>query len=204
MGCIQQKQSRVIILIVVIFSTVLLLYPQNLKGDIISYDPEVDISLGTFSYLTSSESNISYIKTGPYFGGYLSMKSPIFTYFFNSQNIYNIFELGFSVNELVSENQSFYIVSIPFSVDFAYKIQLFPKFSIYPLVGVGFSTTLGGNYENQVPIYPFIKTGIEIKFLIWKDTNLKIKVDYGIAFVDIIETGFLQFIKVRFPIPFIP
>ena len=36
------------------------------------------------------------------------------------------------------------------------------------------------------------------------NTALKVKVSYGIMFVDEIESGFIQFLKVRFPVPFIP
>jgi len=209
MGFLPQKRSKrrlirgLFFLIALAF---LLLFPGGgAFSDILAYDPEVDISLGTFSYLMGEEQNAPSIKTGPYLGGYLSMKSPIFTYFFNSENVYNIFEAGFSVNEIEEQSSTYYLVNIPISVDFAYRIPVLPKFSILPFVGVGLGLSFNsGGGNTGPPIYTFIKTGVEIRYLMWKDTHLKVKVDYGIAFVNETETGFVPFLRVRFPIPFIP
>ncbi len=174
-------------------------------SDVLAYDPEIDISLGTFSYLMGGEQNAPNIKTGPYLGGYLSMKSPIFTYFFNSENVYNIFEAGFSVNEIEEQSAKFYLVNVPISVDFAYRIPVLPKFSILPFVGVGLGLSFNsGGGNDGPPLYTFIKTGVEIRYLLWDETHLRVKVDYGIAFVNEVESGIIPFLRVRFPIPFIP
>ena len=200
-----QKRSKRRLAAIIGLSAVLFLPVIGAFGDILEYDPEVDISLGTFSYLMGNSDNAPDIMTGPYIGGYLSMKSPIFTYFFNSENVYNFFEVGCAVNEVRDQYGSFYIVNIPLSVDFAYRISVFPKFSILPFVGVGMGFSFGtGIDEGGPPVYPFVKTGIEIRYMMWKGTHLRMKVDYGLALVNEVETGFIPFLRVRFPIPFIP
>jgi hypothetical protein len=183
----------------------MLLLPSIAQSDILEYDPELDMALGIFDFFTGEGTNAPVIKPGPYFGAYLSMKSPIFTYFFNSENIYNIFELGCAVNEMKEEFGSFYMVNVPLSVDFAYNLDLFPKFAILPFVGFGVGLIFNPHEPaGGVPLYPFIKTGVEIRYLMWKGTHLRFKIDYGIAFVNEAEEGFVPFLKVRFPIPFIP
>lgn len=186
--------------------TVLLIFSSMPAfADILTYDPEIDMVLGTFSFFGGPEKNMPPIKTGPYLGGYLSMKSPIFTYFFNTENVYNFFEVGCSVNEIEEQYGSSYIVNVPISVDFAYKIPILPKFSILPFVGFGLGLNFGPRQEGEgLPLYPFIKTGIELRYLMWKGTHMRVKVDYGVAFVNEVETGVIPFLRVRFPIPFIP
>jgi hypothetical protein len=203
MGFSQQKRNKSIPVLLLFF--IILLFPSLAHSDILEYDPELDIALGMFDYFTGEGANVPAIKPGPYLGAYLSMKSPIFAYFFDSENIYNIFELGCAVNEINEEFGSFYIVNIPLSVDFAYSLNLFPKFSILPFVGFGFGLNIfSGEHDAGIPLYPFIKTGVEIRYLMWKGTHLRFKIDYGIAFVNEAESGFVPFLRVRFPIPFIP
>ena len=109
------------------------------------------------------------------------------------------------MNEIEEEFESFYIINVPVSVDFAYKFELFPKFSILPFVGLGVGLNFSSRGpEEGFPLYPFIKTGVELRYLMWEDTHLRFKIDYGIAFVSEDETGFVPFLRVRFPIPFIP
>lgn len=209
MGSLPQKRSkgdRLHTLVLITILSVMLLYPCIRSfADILEYDPEVDISLGTFSFLGGDDQNAPDIQTGPYLGGYVSMKSPIFTYFFGSENVYNIFEAGLSVNEIRDQYGSIYMVTIPASVDFAYRITVLPKFSILPFVGLGLGFTVNTGQQEEGPtLYPFIKTGVEIRYLLWEGTHLRFKVDYGIAFVNQVETGFIPFLRVRFPIPFIP
>jgi len=193
-------------LIFVALSLLLPCVPPVSHADIIAYDPEIDVVLGTFSYLTGDEPNMPNFRTGPYFGGYLSMKSPIFVYFFDTENVYNIFEAGFAVNEIQEPDKSYYSVNIPVSVDFAYRIPLFDRFSILPFVGLGLGLSLGTAREEDgpPPLYPFFKTGVELRYLLWDGTHMRIKIDYGVALVNELETGVLPFLRVRIPIPFIP
>ena len=179
--------------------------PAASHADIIAYDPELDIVLGTFSYLTGDEPDAPDFRTGPYIGGYLSMKSPIFVYFFDTENVYNIFEAGFAVNEIVESGKSYYMVNIPVSVDFAYRIPLFSRFSVLPFVGLGLGLSLGmAGGDDGPPIYPFFKTGVELRYLLWDGTHMRIKIDYGVALVNEVETGVIPFLRVRIPIPFLP
>jgi hypothetical protein len=211
MASLPQKQNKKkysctgIGLILAAISLLLPCVPSVSHADIIAYDPELDIVLGTFSYLTGDGPNMPDFRTGPYFGGYLSMKSPIFVYFFDTENVYNIFEAGFAVNEIVEPDKSYYIINIPVSVDFAYCIPLFSKFSVLPFVGLGLGLSIGTAREGEgPPIYPFFKTGVELRYLLWDGTHMRIKIDYGVALVNEIETGAMPFLRVRIPIPFIP
>ncbi|MBN2322607.1 MAG: hypothetical protein JXQ30_02635 [Spirochaetes bacterium] len=179
--------------------------PSASSADIIAYDPELDIAFGTFSYLMDDEPHMPDFRTGLYLGGYLSMKSPIFVYFFEAENVYNIFEAGFAVNEIVEPDRSFYMVNIPVSVDFAYRIPLFSRFSVLPFVGLGLGLSIGTGREGEgPPIYPFFKTGVELRYLLWDGTHMRIKIDYGVALVNEVEAGVMPFLRVRIPIPFIP
>ena len=202
----RNRQANIKRLFLLIVPAVLLLFPlQGAFADLLEYDPEVDISLGTFSYFLGEDQNGPNIKTGPYLGGYLSMKSPIFSYFFSSENVYNIFEAGFSLNEIEEPSDKYYLLNFPFSVDFAYGISVSPKFSILPFVGAGFGAIVNTRYGAEgVPLYTFVKTGVEIRYLMWDKTHLRVKIDYGISFINEVETGFVPFLRVRFPIPFIP
>ena len=180
-------------------------FPSRSSAEITSYDPELDIALGTFSYLIEDMPHMPDFRTGPYIGGYLSMKSPIFVTFFDTENVYNFFEAGFAINELVEENGSFYMVNIPFSVDFAYRVPLFDRFSILPFIGLGLGLSFGTHEGGSgPPIYLFFKTGLELRYLLWDGTHMRAKIDYGVALVDEIESGVMPFLRVRFPIPFIP
>ncbi|UCB46851.1 MAG: hypothetical protein JSV25_05370 [Spirochaetota bacterium] len=203
MGFSRQKQNKAIF--VPLLFSLILLFPSLACPDIFEYDPELDVALGMLGYFQGDGENVPSIKPGPYIGAYLSMKSPIFVYFFNSENVYNMFEAGVAVNEIKEQVGSSYIVNIPVSVDFAYSFEAFPKFSILPFVGFGVGLNLSSRGSGEsFPLYPFVKTGFELRYLLWEDTHLRFKLDYGIAFISEVETGFIPFLKVRFPLPFLP
>jgi hypothetical protein len=173
-------------------------------GGIANYEPDVDISMGTYNYFFNSGDSNPNLKTGVYFGGYLGMKSPLFSFFFNAQNFYSMYESGVAINNV--ENNDDFILTIPFVYDLSYRIRLFKKkkLTLKPFIGTGFNLvrfdTNGGNWD----LYYLLDTGFEVQYPIWRKTNLKLKINYGIMFVDTVDSGYVHFLRVRFPVPFIP
>ena len=215
MGFIPRRQSKIIrpfILIFLVFLTAgyLWILPGTVLGAITDYDPEIDISVGIMNYmytprdLASPTADLPELKMGLYGGGYLGLKSPLFTFFFNSKNMYTTYEVGIAVNQTGASN---YFIPFPLIVDLSYRISLFKKkkFALQPFIGSGFDVIRSSeNNTTSWQIHPLVNVGLEIKYFAWDDTSLKIKASYGILFMDDLESGFLQFIKVRFPVPFIP
>lgn len=211
MVSIQQKQSKCLYLItlILIIAAFILRYHGSAGGAIFDYSPDIDISMGMYDYfytpndLEAHGDDLAEIKPGIYFGGYLGLKSPLFTFFFDSSNIYTTYEAGIALNRV---GQSNYYISIPLIVDLGYSFSIFKKkVVIYPFVGTGLNI-VKSTYNNETlwQVHILADTGIEIKYLTRENTALKVKVSYGIMFVDEIESGFIQFLKVRFPVPFIP
>lgn len=215
MGFISRRQSEIIrpfLLVPLVFLTAgyLWILPWTGFGAITDYDPEIDISVGIMNYmytptdLASPTANLPKLKMGLYGGAYLGLKSPLFTFFFNSKNMYTTYEAGVAVNQIGANN---YFISIPLTIDLSYRISLFKKkkFALQPFIGSGFDVIRSNeNNTTSWQVHYLINAGLEIKYFAWDDTSLKIKASYGILFVDDLESGFLQFIKVRFPVPFIP
>ncbi len=211
MGFISQKQNKCLFFFALIPLMILLLEinTTDAEGAIVTYDRDIDISMGTYNYFynkydrEADEGSLPDIKTGIYFGAYISSKSRLFTFFFNTRNIYSIYEAGFALNRI--GNEKHYILSIPFTYDLAYKIPLFKKAALYPFAGTGFDLIrVMDNEKVHWELHYLLESGLEVKYLIWKDTFLKLRVSYGIMFVNQIESGFMHFLKVRFPVPFIP
>jgi hypothetical protein len=183
-----------------------LLNPQagrRALGAVSDYDPDIDVSAGTFNYFFNDGDGAPSIRTGIFFSGYLSMKSPLFTFFFNTKNIYSTYEAGLAYNTV--ESGSYYVISIPATVELSYRIPVFKRLSVYPFVGTGLDTVNNlYNGMNNWNFYYLFDGGLEIKYSLWQDTFLKLKVTYGVVFVDTLASGYAHFIRVRFPVPFIP
>jgi hypothetical protein len=215
MGFIPRSQNKIIepfILISLVFLATgyLWILPGTGTAAITDYDPEIDISVGLLNYmytpldLKSPTANLPELGMGLYAGGYLGLKSPLFTFFFNSQNIRTTYEAGVAFNQIGAGN---YFISIPLIVDLSYRISLFKKkkFALQPFVGSGFDVVRSSeNNDSFWQVHYLVNAGLEIKYFAWDNTSLKIKASYGIIFVDDLESGFMHFIKVRFPVPFIP
>ena len=208
----QNKIDRPFLLFPLIFITAgyLWILPAALLGAITDYDPEIDISVGIINYmytpmdLASSTTDLPNLKMGYYGGGYLGLKSPLFTFFFNSENVYTTYEAGVAINQIGDSN---YFISIPVTIDLSYRFSLFKKkkFLLQPFIGSGVDVIRSSkNNTANWQVHYLVDAGLEIKYFAWKDTSLKIKASYGVIFVDDLDSGFMHFIKVRFPVPFIP
>jgi hypothetical protein len=215
MGYTQQNQNKILRSVYLIALSALIagfLYsqPKNVFGAFTDYDPEIDISLGLINYmytpidLESPTADLPEIGMGLYGGGYLGLKSPLFTFFFNTENIYTTYEAGLAFNRLGAGDL---LISVPLVVDLSYRLSLFrrKKFALQPFAGTGVDM-IGSNRDNTFvwQIHYLVNAGLEIRYVAWDNTTLKIKASYGIIFVDDLESGFMHFIKVRFPVPFIP
>ncbi len=190
------------------FSGLLIVCPRPSKASLIFYDPDFDISMSYLGYFAKEGENSPDIRPGIYFGGYLSMKSPLFANYFRTQRIYNIFEAGAALNEITidtSTGDRDLLITVPILVDFAYKLNVTKKLLFFPFIGTGFSFTHIPNIdENSTNLSPLMTVGAQLKYLVNDRTSLKVKFDYGIALDNRTESGVIQFIKVRFPVPFIP
>jgi len=210
MACIRQKQNKIITVIIILLSAagLLIIFPPTLRASLIFYDPDFDISMSCLSYFSGEGENNPDIRPGIYFGGYLSMKSPLFANYFKTLRIYNIFEAGVALNEITIDTGTGdreLLISVPLVVDFAYRLNITKKLLFFPFIGAGFTFTHIPNIdENSTNFSPLMTVGAELKYVVTDTTSLKIKFDYGIALDNRTESGIIQFIKVRFPVPFIP
>jgi hypothetical protein len=213
MAFTQRKRSKYLI-IPILITVLTFLFLCEAKPAVINSerDTDIDIAMGTLgyffnpadiSYEESQGHNLPDIKMGIYFGGYMSSKSRLFTFFFNTKNVYSIYEAGVALNSI--EEEDYFMLSIPFSFDLAYRIPLGTRLSFYPFAGTGldFVRIKEGN-NTQWQFYYLIETGIELKYSVWKNTYLKLRVSYGLMFIDQLESGYMHLLKVRFPVPFLP
>jgi hypothetical protein len=172
-------------------------------GALSDYEPDIDVSAGTFNYFFNEGDGAPDIATGVFFSGYLSMKSPFFTFFFNTKNFYSTYEAGVAYNRVRSDE--YYVLSIPATVDLSYRIPLSRRLSVYPFVGTGLDAVDNRyNGTDNWNFYLLFDGGLEFKYGLWRDTYLKLKVTYGVVFVDTLTSGYAYFLRVRFPVPFIP
>jgi len=165
---------------------VTLIAPVRSRGDIIFYDPDVDISVGLFNYFINADDITPDIKPGIYVGAYLSLKSPFFSDFFNTERLYSIFEAGVALSDIENESASF--ITIPLHVDLAYRMRIRPKLHLLPFIGTGLHITYN-----------------ELRWGAYKNTTIKlVKLNYGLIFDGRVQSGYVQYLQLRFPIPFIP
>jgi hypothetical protein len=175
-------------------------------------DADVDISMGTFNYFfnpsdrafeESQGRTLPEIDTGIYFGAYLSARSKLFTFFFNTKNFYSMYEAGVALN-MIGKEETF-VLSIPLTVDLAYRVPVSKRVAIFPFAGTGIDfvrTSENDRYTWQ--FYYLIEMGIELKYSVWRNTYLKFRINYGLIFIDNLESGYMHTLKVRFPVPFLP
>jgi len=207
MGYLPQKRNRLLLLFfgaLLLFGMGVLAKPSTVQANIVLYDPDIDISMGMLYYISAGDDDMPKILPGPYIGGYFSLKSPVFTNYFDIECIYNIVEVGICVNEMGDERDL--LLTIPLHIDFAYKIRISEKFSFSPFLGTGFSITYfrGESEDGSFNLHPVIKIGLELKYKILQHSSLKMKLDYGLIIDDRAEREYIRFLKLKFPVPFIP
>ncbi len=214
MVCTRQQRSKVVIFLSsIVFLILPAVFPLTAAPDsVTNYDIDIDVCLSSYSYIFN-ESDIKYhesigddlpdIKTGVYFGGYMSNKNRLLSFFFNLKNVYSMYEFGCALNPLGNEDST--LISFPFTYDLAYRIGLSERTGLFPFVGGGFDL-IRIEYDER-PHWQFFymaETGLEVKYRIWGTTNLKLRISYGVIFLDQVQSGYMHIIKVRFPVPFIP
>ena len=179
-------------------------------ADLILYDPEIDVSISLYKPLINKNDSAPDIDMGVYFGGYLSRKSRFFTDYFNAERIYTIFEGGVAINPIQNEDSNY--ITIPLQVAIAYRIGS-AKFSFLPFISVGLNFTFN-RYLND-PAYNesfrdgpngvfSMGTGFELRWTMVKYSALRLKFDYGILFDGRVESGYMSYMRLRMPLPFIP
>jgi len=175
-------------------------------------DTDVDISMGTFNYFfnpsdkayeESQGRTLPEIHTGIYFGAYLSTRSKLFTFFFNAKNFYSMYEAGVALNTIGTEDS--FVLSIPLTLDLAYRIPVSKRAALFPFAGTGIDFVRTDESDEYVwQFYYLIEMGIELKYSVWRNTYLKVRINYGLVFIDNLESGYMHILKVRFPVPFLP
>jgi hypothetical protein len=214
MACTRQKPSKIVLLLsLAAFMILPAVFPLLAASDSITdYDTDVDVCLSSYSYIFNASDieyhesigdNLPDIKTGIYFGAYMSGRSRLFSFFFNMKNVYSMYEFGCALNPLGGEDST--MLSFPLTYDLAYRIKLSEKTGLFPFVGGGFNL-IRIQYDNQAQwqFFYMAETGLEVKYRIWDTTNLKLRISYGVIFLDQVESGYMHILKVRFPVPFIP
>ena len=213
MASTRQKPNNKYICFVLLLITVALFSPRaanRATADLVLYDPEIDVSASLYQPMINSGDTAPDIGMGVYFGGYLSRKSRFFTDYFNAERIYTIFEAGFAINPIQDEDS--YYVTIPFHVDIAYRIGQ-GRFSFLPFVGLGMNLTFNDylsdpSYNESFKDGPngafSVGTGFELRWKVLTYSALRLKFDYGILFDGRVESGYMYYMRLRMPIPFIP
>jgi hypothetical protein len=167
------------------------------------YDPDIDIAAGTYNYFFNQGDGAPDVHTGIFFSGYMNMKSPLFTFFFNTKKIYTTYEAGLAYNMTGTEGSS--IISIPLTFELSYRIPISRRLAVFPLAGAGFDI-VDSRYDGRDNwnLYYLFDGGLEVKYNIWRDTFLKLKISYGVVFVETVPSGYVHVLKIRFPVPFVP
>lgn len=213
MAFTRQKQNKTLSCCALFLIGTALFFPlaaSRAAADIILYDPEIDVSMSLYKPFINEGDTAPDIGMGVYFGGYLSRKSRFFTDYFNAERIYTIFEGGVAINPIQNEDSNY--VTIPLQVDIAYRIGS-GKFSFLPFISVGLNFTFN-RYLND-PAYNesfrdgpngafSVGTGFELRWTILKYSALRLKFDYGILFDGRVESGYMPYMRLRMPLPFIP
>jgi hypothetical protein len=153
------------------------------------------------------ENSRVYTHPGPFVCGYFSLQNPLMVNYLNINNLYNIVEAGMAVNPFDRGPEEGLLLTFPATVDFAYRVRLGERFSLLPFVGTGVNLLKVFDSEDPLKVYPVVKTGLELRYRTARGASLKLKLDYGIVFVDDAEEvpeGYMHFFRVRFPAPFIP
>jgi len=213
MAFTRQKQNKKYICCTLFLIAAVLIFPLTVNratADLILYDPEIDVSMSLYKPMTNADDTAPDIAMGIYFGGYLSRKSRFFTDYFNADRIYTIFEGGIAINPIQNEDSNY--ITIPLQVDIAYRIGS-GRFSFLPFVSMGLNFTFNSYLSN--PAYnEFFKdgphaafsvgTGFELRWTILTYSALRLKFDYGILFDGRVESGYMPYMRLRMPLPFIP
>jgi len=188
-----------------------LLFPLTAAADITLYEPDVDVSLSVYHPMISKNDVAPDIRTGIYFGGYFSWKSPFFTDYFNTERIYTIYEAGLALNPI--ENETALFVTIPLRVRCGYRLGIGQKIALIPLAGTGLHLTYNDSlddtvysdiFEDRFYVRGLVSAGLEFRWTIMRGSTLRLKFDYGIVFDNRVESGYTQYLMVRLPLPFIP
>ena len=198
-----QKQSRKFIKIVLLLSVVIIassFIPFTLKASIGNYNPDVDVDFGNLFLIMKDNGEIMPIP-GFYYGGHLIMESPILKNNFDTKNVYTIYNFGFSG---IKGPGSTYVVFLSGMIEMGYNLRVFKKFNTMFFGGWGF---------NFIPInYSFIKRslfltlngGIFLRYKLWRDCYLKLKLEAGMLYGSQLENGYLTYFRIIWPVPFIP
>ena len=210
MAFIRQKQNRILKLSILFLVGAVLFSPCRTRADLILYDPEIDVSMSLYKPLINEGDTAPDISMGIYFGGYMSRKSRFFTDYFNAERIYTIFETGMAINPIRNESSNY--VTVPMQVDLAYRIGS-GKFSFLPFLSFGLNFTFNDYLSDPAYNESFkdgpnaafsAGAGFELRWAVMKRSRLRLKFDYGILFDGRVESGYMTYMRLRMPIPFIP
>ena len=199
MVSLRQKRSKNLLLILL-----LLLLPLRAIGGLIYYSPDIDVSLALYGYLDDNKP-LPVVHPGPYLGAYLSMINPLLSNYFNTRHVYTIIETGLAVNEVERDyEENDLLFSIPFYYNLSYRVGITKRLSMAPSAGSGINIMYNSGFEKPLHINVVLQTGFELRYLLWEDTSLKLRFDYGIILENRVNKGYIPYFKIKMPFPFIP
>jgi hypothetical protein len=184
---------------------------MHADGDLTLYDPDVDVSMSLYYPMIDEGAPAPDIGAGIYFGGYFSRQSRFFTDYFNSRRIYTMLEAGLAINPIENEDVPF--ITIPFRADFGYRIGIGKSIALIPFIGVGFQITYNDYlsdpsynaiFEDRAFFGGLVETGLEFRWEFMARSTLRLRLNYGIVFDGRVESGYIPYLLIRFPVPFIP
>lgn len=199
MVSLRQKRSKKLLLILP-----LILLPFRAIGGLTYYSPDIDVSLAVYGYLDKNEP-FPVVYPGPYLGAYLSMLSPFLSNYFNTRSIYTVVETGLAVNEVERDyRENDLLFSIPLYYNLSYRVTITKRLSMAPSAGTGMNIMYNSGFERPLHINLVLQTGLEFRYLIWENTCLKLRFDYGVILENRVQKGYIPYIKIKMPFPFIP
>ncbi len=190
------KPNRVFYFIILVS----LIIPFSAMASIGKYNPNIDIDSGLFILFTKDENRTEPIPGG-YLGGHLIMESPVLKNNFDIKRIYTIYNFGILT---LKGPGTTYVLLINGLIELGYNFNLFKNFYILPFAGWGLSIIPIDYYFIHRNAFLTLNIGLLFRYKIWKDCYLKLKIEGGMLYGSEFENGYTNYIRVIFPIPFIP
>jgi len=201
MEFILRQQNKYILWIFISILLLLIITPILSNASIYDYNPDIDISLGGY-YLIFHDNN-NFTISGAYIGILYLMQSPLLKNLFSTNNFYSIYNLGTVFLGDRGNNRT--ILLIPLSIDISYKIHIFKNFNLFPFAGWGISIIPINYPEINKNAFLSFNVGLLTRYRLWNSAYLKLQIEFGTIFGrDLGEKGYVNYIRVVCPVPFIP
>ena len=199
MGFILQRQNNLLLIISLV---IILAVPLLLEASIYEYNPDIDVSFGNYYLIIHDNGN--FIVNGSYMGVLYLMESPLLKNLFSTNRFYSIYNFGITFfNDENNNNNT--IIFLPFSINIGYKLQFLKKFELFPFAGWGLGIIPADYSQIKKSALLSINIGFLIRYRLWNTTYLKLRLEYGTIFGNQFpDKGYANYLRIVYPIPFIP